>query len=85
VHRAARILSTMLITAGLIVLADAGLTLVWQEPLSAAYGSLKQGQAEDELNELEAEYPTPEDLAAVAGVTGRRKGPGSSRTAFSRG
>ena len=60
----------MLITAGLVVLADAGLTLVWQEPLSAAYGSIKQGQAEDELNELEAEYPTPDDLAAVAGVTG---------------
>jgi sortase A len=65
-----RIISTMLITAGLVVLADAGLTVVWQEPLSAAYGSLKQGQAEDELNELEAEYPTPEDLAAVAGVSG---------------
>lgn len=60
----------MLITAGLVVLADAGLTVVWQEPLSAAYGSLKQGQAEDELNELEAEYPTPKDLAAVAGVSG---------------
>ena len=29
-----RILSTALITPGLVVLADAGLTLVWQEPLS---------------------------------------------------
>ncbi|HEU4980377.1 MAG TPA: sortase [Solirubrobacterales bacterium] len=69
-HRVTRIISTMLITAGLVVLADAGLTLIWQEPLSAAYGSLKQGQAEDELNELEAGYPTPEDLAAVGGVSG---------------
>ncbi len=69
-HRLTRIVSTMLITAGLVVLADAGLTLLWQEPLSAAYGSIKQGQAEDELRELEADYPTPEDLAAVAGVTG---------------
>ena len=60
----------MLITAGLVVLADAGLTLLWQEPLSAAYGSIKQGQAEDELEDLEAGYPTPEDLAAVAGVSG---------------
>jgi sortase A len=70
VHRASRILSTMLITAGLVVLADAGLTLVWQEPLSAAYGSLRQGQAEDDLRELESEYPTEADLAAIEDVSG---------------
>jgi sortase A len=70
VQRATRILSTMLITAGLVVLADAGLTLVWQEPLSAAYGSLQQGEAEDELGALESEYPTEADLAAIAGVDG---------------
>jgi sortase A len=69
-HRSSRILSTMLITAGLVVLADAGLTLIWQEPLSAAYGSLQQGQAEDDLRELESEYPTEEDLAAIDGVSG---------------
>jgi len=70
VHRLTRIVSIMLITAGVVVLADAGLTLVWQEPFSAAYGALKQGQAEDQLNELEAEYPTAADLAAIAGVKG---------------
>jgi sortase A len=70
VHRALRIVSTMLITAGIVVLADAGLTLVWQEPLSAAYGSLKQGQAADQLNKLEAQYPSAADLAAIAGVSG---------------
>jgi sortase A len=70
VHRLARITSIMLITAGIVVLADAGLTLLWQEPFSAAYGALKQGQAEDQLNELESEYPTPADLAAIAGVEG---------------
>ena len=60
----------MLITAGLVVLADAGLTLLWQEPLSAAYGAFKQGQAEDQLNDLESQYPTPADLAAISGVRG---------------
>jgi sortase A len=70
VQRALRIISIMLITAGIVVLVDAGLTLVWQEPLSAAYGSFKQGQAEDQLNELESSYPTPADLAAIAGVEG---------------
>jgi sortase A len=70
VQRAVRIVSTMLITAGIVVLADAGLTVVWQEPLSAAYGSLRQGEAEDQLSDLEAEYPTAADLAAIAGVEG---------------
>jgi sortase A len=60
----------MLITAGIVVLVDAGLTLVWQEPLSAAYGSLEQGKAEDQLNDLEAQYPSAADLAAIAGVNG---------------
>jgi sortase A len=70
VHRPLRIISIMLITAGLVVLADTGLTLVWQEPLSAAYGSFKQGQAADQLNDLESQYPTPADLEAIAGVRG---------------
>ena len=69
-QRAIRIVSTMLITAGILVLADAGLTLVWQEPLSAAYGSLEQGRAEDQLKDLEAQYPSPADLAAIAGASG---------------
>ena len=63
----------MLITAGLVVLTDAGLTLVWQEPLSAAYGAIKQGQAADQLNKLESQYPTPADLPAIAGVRGQRQ------------
>jgi sortase A len=70
VQRAVRIVSTMLITAGIVVLVDAGLTLVWQEPLSAAYGSLEQGKAEDQLNDLEVQYPSPADLAAIARVSG---------------
>jgi sortase A len=69
VHRPRHILATALITAGLLVMLDAGLTVLWQEPLSAAYGSLQQGKARDELDRLEAEFPTSEDLAAVSGVT----------------
>ncbi len=55
-HRPLRILSTALITAGLVVLADAALTLLWQEPVSAAYASLQQSRASDELAELESEF-----------------------------
>jgi sortase A len=73
VRRLLHIGSIMLITAGLVVLTDAVLTLVWQEPLSAAYGKFKQGQAADQLNDLESQYPTPADLEAIAGVKGISK------------
>ena len=69
-HRFTRILSIVLITAGIVVLADAGMTLVWQEPMSAAYSSYKQGQAEDQLANLERQFPTAADLAAIQGVNG---------------
>jgi sortase A len=55
-HRPLRILSTALITAGLVVMADVALTLLWQEPVSAAYASLQQSRANDELAELESEF-----------------------------
>jgi sortase A len=68
VHRFLRILATALITAGLVIAADVGLTLAWQEPLSKLYASVKQGQAEDELQELERGFPGAADLKAVAGI-----------------
>jgi sortase A len=66
VHRPARILSTALITAGLVVLIDAGLTLVWQEPVSAAYGAIQQGRAGDELSELEQSFDTSGSFGELA-------------------
>ena len=72
-HRFLSILSTALITAGLTVLADVGLTLVWKEPLSTAYGQVQQGAAEDQLQELERSFPTAEDFAAAgSGSLGER-------------
>ena len=62
-HRVLRILSIALITAGLVILIDVGLTLAWQEPLSSIYGSLQQGKAEDQLTELEDRFPSEELLA----------------------
>ena len=69
-HRFAHILSIVLITAGLVVLSDAGATLLWQEPMSAAYGALKQAQAEEDLAKLKDEFPTAADLAQLEGVEG---------------
>jgi sortase A len=66
VHRLLRILSTALITAGIVILADVGLTLAWKEPLSAVYGSIQQNRAEDQLDELKDRFPTAGDLEAAA-------------------
>src|SRR5919106_60476 len=68
--RAARILSTVLITAGLVVLADVGLTLAYKEPISSLYGELQQNEAEDQLADLESRYPSAADLAAIRRVRG---------------
>lgn len=64
-RRLLRILSTALITAGLVVLADVGLTLAWQEPVSSVYGSIQQGRAQGDLEDLEDRFPSAADLAAV--------------------
>lgn len=40
----ARRISALLIAAGLLLLADAGLTLLWQEPVSAAVGLIERAQ-----------------------------------------
>jgi sortase A len=70
VSRVARIISIALITAGLVVLADVGLTLAYKEPVSSLYGQLKQDAAADQLAELESRYPTAADLRALARVRG---------------
>ncbi len=47
------LIGLLLIFAGLLVLADAGVTLVWQEPLSALYAQLKQESLRSDLRALE--------------------------------
>jgi sortase A len=61
-HRVLRILSMALITAGLVILVDVGLTLAWKEPLSSIYGSFQQREAEDELRALEDRFPSKDLL-----------------------
>jgi sortase A len=52
-RRALRALSTVLIVSGAMLVADAGLTLVWQEPISAVSAKLQQRQLAGQLNDLE--------------------------------
>ena len=67
-RRFTHILSIALITAGAVLLADVGLTLVYKEPLSSIYGSIKQAEAADELQDLEDGYPSAADRRAIARV-----------------
>jgi sortase A len=73
--RIARIASTALITAGLVVLLDVGITLAWGEPVSTLRGWLAQRNASEELERLEREFRPPAgaplDLADVRRSAGR--------------
>ena len=65
-NRALRVLSTALITAGIVIAGDVASTLLWKEPLSAAYGALQQSAAEAELEEVERRFSTRIDLPPSA-------------------
>ena len=60
-----RQLSTILILAGLMLLADVGLTLVWQEPVSALYAQWRQDALADDLEELTEPDLSPGEQKAL--------------------
>ena len=72
-HRAARILSIALITAGVVVLLDVGLTVAYREPISSIYGTLKQNAAESDLEEIETSAPVLAELRATERVSDPRR------------
>ncbi len=66
--------STVLIIAGALMLVDAVLTIVWQEPITALIAKLRQDQLEDELDKLEAAGLTDLERHALADLrTDRRR------------
>jgi len=64
-RRVIRIVSTVLILAGGLLLLDAGLTVVWQEPVSAIYGRINQGKLGGDLKELETAPLPPLERRAL--------------------
>jgi len=72
-RRALRSLSTVLIISGVLMLVDAGLTLVWQEPVSAVYASVIQGGLGDDLRKLEAAQADALDLAALRKLASEKR------------
>jgi sortase A len=61
-----RVLANVLIVAGALVLADAALTLLWQEPFSALYAHAQQGKLDDRLTQLEHTPLAPVERRAIA-------------------
>ena len=55
--RVLRIAAVALMTAGVVLLVDVGLTLAWKEPVSSIYASVLQGNARDDLAALDARLP----------------------------
>jgi sortase A len=58
----------MLITAGIVVLADVVTTLLWREPVSSLYASVRQGDASSALAKLEGKYRGAADRTHARGT-----------------
>ena len=67
-RRALRALSTVLIAAGVLMLADAAATVLWLEPVTALQTSLRQHGLRADLRHLEKAAPTPMESRALAGL-----------------
>ncbi|HYI19878.1 MAG TPA: class E sortase [Solirubrobacteraceae bacterium] len=69
-----RRLSTLLIVGGIVLLLEAGLTLLWQEPATAVYARVQQHRLAEEIAQAERSAPprTPPDLAPAARRAARR-------------
>jgi sortase A len=65
-RRYLRPLSAVLMVAGALLLLDAVVTLVWQEPVSALYAKLQQGRLDDRLAELEDRGPSSVDRKVLS-------------------
>jgi sortase A len=66
-------LSTVLLVAGVLVLADAAITLVWQEPLTGLQTRVRQHALRGDLKHLEAQGPTAIEAQVLAGLKSERR------------
>src|SRR5206468_2885748 len=64
-RRALRGLSSVLIATGVLLLADAALTVLWQEPITALYATIKQNELSHDLDRLDRAPPTPEEATVL--------------------
>ncbi len=82
-RRLTHILSIALITAGLIVVADVGITLAYQEPLSSIYSSIKQSEKVSQLEKIESSFLTKADEKSIEHAQ-KQTDPGARRRVLNR-
>lgn len=76
-RRTLRTLSTVLIISGILLLVDAGMTVAWQEPVSALYARVTQDRLGGDLEDLERAAPTTLEQRVLRKLPSSRR-----RTAF---
>lgn len=64
--RSLRVIALALIAAGALLLADAAVTVLWQEPISALYTTLRQASLSGALRREERHGPTPAEQRVLA-------------------
>ncbi|HEY2637506.1 MAG TPA: class E sortase [Solirubrobacteraceae bacterium] len=67
-RRALRALSTVLIIAGTLLIVDAGVTLAWQEPLSAVYARITQNKLSGDFRKLQGAGLSRQDRHTLEAV-----------------
>jgi sortase A len=70
---ALRALSVALIVLGGLALIDAGVTLFWEEPISALYAKLRQDRLSGALAKVEQAAPTPVEQHALVDLADVRR------------
>jgi sortase A len=72
-RRALRAISTVLIVAGVLMIADAGVTLAWQEPVSALLARIEQNKLSGRLDKIEAAPPTRVQRRVLAALATQQR------------
>jgi sortase A len=67
-RRVIRDLSSVLIISGLLLLVDAGVTLLWQEPLTAVIGAIQRGEIDQRYLSYRTAPLTPAERQALASI-----------------
>ena len=71
--RALRVLSSVLIVSGAVLLVDAAATVLWQEPVSAVYAHFRQQALDDRLEEIGDAPLRPAEERALRGIPDPRR------------
>ena len=71
IRRFLRSFGTGLLIAGIVLILDAALTVVWQEPFSAAYARIVQGGLDDDLEQLAVQGPAAAERDALGALAER--------------